>query len=73
MWVIYHGKEVYIEQSRILDAAAETVSFFGDDGSIKYAIRRDPVTAEAAAAGSNKAITVAAIAAAAAAAYLLLK
>ncbi len=73
MWVIYQGKEVYIEQSRILDAAAETVSFFDDDGCIKYAIRRDPITDEAASAGSNKAITVVAIAAAAAAAYLLLK
>lgn len=73
MWVIYNGKEIYIEQARILDPAAETIAFFDDYGQIKYAIRRDKVTAETAAAGSSSVLPVVAIAAAGVLAYMLLR
>lgn len=73
MWVIYNGKEMYIEQARILDPAAETIAFFDDEGKIKYAIRRDPVSSETAAAGISSVLPVVAIAAAGVLAYMLLK
>lgn len=34
MWVINNGKLEYIEKSRILDEAAETISFLDDDGKL---------------------------------------
>ena len=34
MWVINNGKLDYIEKSRILDEAAETISILDDDGKL---------------------------------------
>lgn len=71
MWVIVDGKEVYIEKSRILSSAAETVSYFDDDGNMKIAIRRDPIIS--AAIANQSLLPVFAIAAAAVLTYMFLK
>lgn len=71
MWVIVDGKEVYIEKSRILDPAAETVSYFDDDGNMKIAVRRDPIIS--ATIANQSLLPVFGIAAAAVLAYMFLK
>ena len=71
MWVIVDGKEVYIEKSRILYAAHETVSYFDDDGNMKLAVRRDPIIS--ATISNQSLLPVLGIAAAAVLAYMFLK
>jgi len=71
MWVIVDGKEVYIEKSRILYAAPETVSYFDDDGNMKLAVRRDPIIS--ATISNQSLLPVLGIAAAAVLAYMFLK